>query len=180
MGSIRRAVPPVLLPFLLMAGCSSGSHSGTDTSGKGGASAAGSSGSAIPAGTTKIPVGAGRQTTYTVQQQLPVGSCHYRYEKGEPLEDRSCTPGAISPAVTQANLASTICRKGGYTKGIRPPASVTGKEKKLNAASYGYTGSMSDAKYDHLLSGVATMCGSVCPGQNLSGMPLRRSMNVML
>ncbi|MGW1171927.1 hypothetical protein [Streptomyces sp. NPDC002550] len=152
MDSIRRAVSPVLLSFLLVAGCSSGSHSGADTAGKGGASAAGPSGSAVPAGTAKIPVGAGPQTTYTVQQQPPAGSCHYRYEKGEPLEDPKCTPGAISPAVTQANLKSTICAKGGYTKGVRPPASVTGKEKKLNAASYGYKGSLGDAEYDHLLS----------------------------
>ncbi|MFI9569464.1 hypothetical protein [Streptomyces rishiriensis] len=35
---------------------------------------------------------------------------------------------------------------------MHPSAYVTGKEKKLNAASYGYTGSMSDAEYDHLIS----------------------------
>ncbi|WP_328551050.1 hypothetical protein [Streptomyces sp. NBC_00358] len=104
-----------------------------------------------------IAVGAGPQTTYTVQKQPPAGSCRFRYEKGEPLEDPACTPGAISPAVTQANLKSTICRKGGYTSGIRPSTSVTGKEKALNAASYGYRGSMRDAEYDHLLSGVAAL-----------------------
>ncbi|MGW1752192.1 hypothetical protein ACWCRD_42640 [Streptomyces sp. NPDC002092] len=99
-----------------------------------------------------IAVGAGPQKQYTVQQQPAAGSCHYRYEHGEPLEDPPCTPGAISPAVTQANLKSTICRKGGYTSGIRPPAYVTGKEKRLNAASCGYTGRMGDAEYDHLIS----------------------------
>ncbi|MES9524120.1 hypothetical protein [Streptomyces capoamus] len=72
-------------------------------------------------------MGAGPQTTYTVQQQ-PAGSCHYRIDRGEPLEDPACTPGAISPAVTQANLASTICSKGGYTKNIRPPEAITRKE----------------------------------------------------
>jgi len=41
--------------------------------------------------------------------------------------------------VTQATLTSTICRKGGYTSGIRPSAYVTGREKRLNAASYGNT-----------------------------------------
>ncbi|WP_330310442.1 MULTISPECIES: hypothetical protein [unclassified Streptomyces] len=51
----------------------------------------------------------------------------------------------------------TICRKGGYTSGIRPSTSITGREKELNAASYGFTGSMRDAEYDHLLSGVATL-----------------------
>ncbi|WP_369394686.1 hypothetical protein AB5J72_49695 [Streptomyces sp. CG1] len=54
--------------------------------------------------------------------------------------------------MTQANLATTICRKGGYTKGIRPPEAITGKEKRLNAASYGDKGSLKDAEYDHLLS----------------------------
>ncbi|MFH7340787.1 hypothetical protein [Streptomyces sp. KHY 26] len=48
--------------------------------------------------------------------------------------------GSISPAVTQAALASTICHKGGYTKGIRPPQSVTGQEKRANATSYSYNG----------------------------------------
>ena len=33
-----------------------------------------------------------------------------------------------------------------------PVAYVTGKEKRLNAASYGYTGHMGDAEYDHLIS----------------------------
>lgn len=99
-----------------------------------------------------LPVGPGPQEHYTVQAQPPAGSCHYRYEKGEPLEDPACTPGAISPAVTQATIGTTICRKGGYTSGIRPPESVTGKEKIANAASYSYTGSLSDAEYDHLVS----------------------------
>ncbi|MEU2718233.1 hypothetical protein [Streptomyces sp. NPDC007205] len=145
-------MPSVLLSCLLLTGCSSGSHSGSDTSGKGGASTTGPSTSAAPAGATKIPVGAGPQTTYTVQQQPPAGSCHYRYEKGEPLEDPACTPGATSPAVTQGNLSTTICRKGGYTKNIRPPEAITRKEKQANAGSYGYKGSLGDAEYDHLLS----------------------------
>ncbi|GAA3078799.1 hypothetical protein [Streptomyces glomeratus] len=152
MGSICRAVPSVLLSCLLVAGCSSGSQVASGTSGTGGTSAQGPAGSAVPAGAVKIPVGAGPQAKYTVQQQPPAGSCHYRYEKGEPLEDLACTPGAISPAVTQANLATTICRTGGYTKKIRPPEAITRKEKQANAASYGYQGSLGDAEYDHLIS----------------------------
>jgi len=99
-----------------------------------------------------IAVGAGPQSHYSVEQQPPAGSCHYRYDHGQPLQDPTCTPGAISPAVTQANLKTTICREGGYTSGIRPSSYVTGKEKTLNAASYGYTGSMRDGEYDHLIS----------------------------
>ncbi|MGW3037457.1 hypothetical protein ACWDCB_40460 [Streptomyces sp. NPDC001178] len=147
MRSTRRTVPPVLLACLLLAGCSSISL-GTSTSSSTQSPAAGAT---AGSGRT-IAVGAGPQKHYTVQQQPAAGSCHYRYQKGEPLEDPKCTPGAISPAVTQANLKSTICRTGGYTSGVRPSAYITGKEKRLNAASYGYIGPMRSAEYDHLIS----------------------------
>ncbi|MFF6804031.1 hypothetical protein [Streptomyces sp. NPDC012616] len=149
MRSTHRLAVPMLLTCLFLAGCSpldasdpSASHASTPTASAPGAAGAGRS----------IAVGAGPQPKYTVQQQPAAGSCRYRYEKGEPLPDAECTPGAISPAVTQANLKSTICRKGGYTSGVRPSAYVTGKEKRLDAASYGYTGRMGDAEYDHLIS----------------------------
>ncbi|TKA12061.1 hypothetical protein FCI23_07020 [Actinacidiphila oryziradicis] len=144
-----------LLAALLLAGCSSTSSGSVDNAAPSGnvAPPGPSSGGPTASGSPgPIPVGAGPQTKYTVQRQPPAGSCHYRADKGEPLPDPSCTPGAISPAVTQANLSSTICRKGGYTAGIRPPASVTGKEKTLNAASYGYNGSLADAEFDHEIS----------------------------
>jgi len=147
----RCAASSVLFTFLVLAGCSPTSLGSSSSGASGsGSPSAGSSG-AGGAGRA-IAVGAGPQETYTVQQQPAAGTCHYRYLKGEPLEDPTCTPGAVSPAVTQANLKSTICRKGGYTSGIRPSTYVTGKEKELNAASYGFTGSMRDAEYDHLIS----------------------------
>jgi len=37
--------------------------------------------------------------------------------------------------VTQANVPSTICRKGDYTAGIRSPVSVTNKEKELGGGA---------------------------------------------
>lgn len=153
MRSTRRAASSVLFICLVLAGCSPTSLGSSGASGSA-SPAAGPSGTAAQGGGAgrTIAVGAGPQRTYMVQQQPASGSCHYRYLKGEPLEDPKCTPGAISPAVTQANLKSTICRKGGYTSGIRPSTSVTGKEKKLNAASYGFTGRMGDAEYDHLIS----------------------------
>nr|WSY48712.1 hypothetical protein OG999_00075 [Streptomyces sp. NBC_00886]WSY57552.1 hypothetical protein OG999_50515 [Streptomyces sp. NBC_00886] len=154
MRSTRRATSSVLFTCLMLAGCSPTSLGGSAPSGS-------ASGAPAPSGAAgagrAIAVGAGPQKTYTVQKQPAAGSCHYRYLKGEPLEDPTCTPGAISPAVTQSNLKSTICRKGGYTSNIRPSTSVTGKEKRLNAASYGFTGRMSDAEYDHLLSGAAAL-----------------------
>jgi hypothetical protein len=148
----RPAAPPVLLACLLLAGCSPDSPVGLAGHGSGSPAAGPSGTSAGVSSGWSIPVGAGPQAHYTVQQQPAAGTCTYRYEKGEPLEDPKCTPGAISPAVTQANLKSTVCRKGGYTSGIRPSTYVTGKEKKLNAASYGFTGRMGDAEYDHLIS----------------------------
>ncbi|MDH6125048.1 hypothetical protein [Kitasatospora sp. GP82] len=100
----------------------------------------------------QIPVGSGPQTTYQVAAQPTPGSCHYRYTPAkQPLPDAACTPGVTSPAVTQVTIASTICKPGGYTSAIRPPAAITGKEKAANARSYGYTGPMGDAEYDHLV-----------------------------
>ena len=98
-----------------------------------------------------IPVGAPPAGTYSVETQPSAGSCHYRWKGNEPLPDHSCTPGALNPDVTQANIALTICKKG-YTSTIRPSSSVTGQEKKLNALSYGYTGSFKTGEYDHLVS----------------------------
>jgi hypothetical protein len=79
-----------------------------------------------------VPVGPG-PTYYTVQRQPAPGACHYRTAaNGQTLPDPDCTPGAISPKVTQDTLATTICRTG-YTKSIRPPASITEIEKRENA-----------------------------------------------
>jgi hypothetical protein len=54
------------------------------------------------------------------------GRCRAR-DNGQ-LPDRACTPGAIDPAVTQADIGSTICRSG-YTTSVRPPESQTEKFK---------------------------------------------------
>ncbi|MGI5143913.1 hypothetical protein [Streptomyces sp. CA-106110] len=149
MRSAVHTVSSVLFAVVFLTGCSSTSLGSPAPSTSASAAGTGALGGSPE---RAIAVGAGPQKTYTVQQQPAAGSCHYRIQKGEPLEDPACTPGAISPAVTQANLKSTICRKGGYTAGIRPPVSITGKEKEGNAASYGYTGRMGDAEYDHLIS----------------------------
>ncbi|MEK8169743.1 hypothetical protein NKH77_07885 [Streptomyces sp. M19] len=97
------------------------------------------------------PDGPGPQGHYTVRKQPAAGSCHYRAAGEQPLPDARCTPGALNPKVTQATLRTTVCR-GGYTSSIRPPVSVTAREKKSNAASYHYTHSLRDAEYDHLVS----------------------------
>jgi hypothetical protein len=50
------------------------------------------------------------------------GPCHA--SGGGRLPDRRCTPGAIDPVVTQADIGSTICVPG-YTATVRPPESQT-------------------------------------------------------
>ena len=97
-----------------------------------------------------VAVGVG-PTDYSVQQQPAPGSCHYgSAATGQTLPDPACTPGAISPKVTEETLDTTICRSG-YTKSIRPPKDITAAEKRANAAAYGYSGRLSEVEYDHLV-----------------------------
>jgi hypothetical protein len=66
------------------------------------------------------------------------------------LQDASCTPGGIDPQVTQANLASTICRSG-YTATVRPPSSETAKAKRTLYTAYGIPAGTT-SELDHLVS----------------------------
>jgi hypothetical protein len=54
------------------------------------------------------------------------GHCSYR-DHGQ-LPDPRCTPGSIDPVVTQADIRSTICKKG-WTATVRPPESQTERFK---------------------------------------------------
>jgi hypothetical protein len=97
-----------------------------------------------------VPIGPG-PTNYTEQPQPAPGTCHYRTAANDQtLPDPNCTPGAISPKVTQDTLVTTICRTG-YTKSIRPPEAISEIEKHENAAAYGYSGSLRHVEYDHLV-----------------------------
>lgn len=151
---IRRRTPvagaAVLFALAAVVGCNA--HSGVSVDAAGPSTSASGSTSADQGSGRALAYGPGPQKTYTVQAQPPAGSCHVGYDHGQPLPDPACTPGALSPAVTQATLATTICRKGGYTGTIRPPVGITNKEKAANAKSYGYTGPLHDAEYDHLIS----------------------------
>jgi hypothetical protein len=78
---------------------------------------------------------------------ITVTTCH---ALTGPRPDAACTPGAVDPAVTQADLATTICRSG-YTGTVRPPSSATEKAKKLLYTAYGISaGTVSEL--DHLVS----------------------------
>jgi hypothetical protein len=79
-----------------------------------------------------------------------------RYSVVFPLEEarpnRSLTPGAANPAVTQANIRETICGRG-YSKWIRPPREYTERLKRRQVREYGYTDRrLRDYEEDHLVS----------------------------
>jgi hypothetical protein len=109
---------------------------------------------AVAASAAGPVVGPGPQSPYKVQPQPAPGTCHYvvvSASAGDYLPDPHCTPGATNPRVTQADLAKTVCTSG-YTAGIRPPESITGREKKASEASYGFKGKAATTEYDHLIS----------------------------
>ena len=86
-----------------------------------------------------------KQVTYS----RTITSCRFR--DGGQLPDPACTPGAIDPAVTQANIRSTICRSG-YTATVRPSASQTDRAKfKVAYVAYQVNHSAS-SELDHLVS----------------------------
>jgi len=138
---------------LLVTGCAALS-SGLASAGSPSATSAQATVTATAATASGPVAGPGPQATYHVQPQPAPGTCHYvvlSATGGDYLPDPHCTPGATNPRVTQADLASTIC-KSGYTATIRPPASVTGREKRASEAAYGFTGKASTTEYDHLIS----------------------------
>jgi hypothetical protein len=90
-------------------------------------------------------------SSHRVQSQPAAGSCHARGHGKFSLPDATCTPGAIDPAVTQANIGATICRSG-YTKKVRPPVSITDEEKLASMRAYGDHQSPHAYEYDHLVS----------------------------
>lgn len=69
------------------------------------------------------------------------------------LPDPFCTPGALNSAVSQANIASTVCTAG-WTATIRPPDDAAWQTiKKGRMTAYGYAGqSPALFELDHLVS----------------------------
>jgi len=63
----------------------------------------------------------------------------------------SMTPGVLNAAVTQATIASTICRHG-WTRTVRPPVSYTNALKQRGLRQYGLRGPPSAYQEDHLIS----------------------------
>lgn len=73
------------------------------------------------------------------------GPCRARGQ----LPDPACTPGAIDPAVTQADIRSTICVRG-WTARVRPPVPETSVFKRLAYAAYGIPAGTA-SELDHLV-----------------------------
>lgn len=68
------------------------------------------------------------------------------------LPDRTRTPGALNPEVTQDDIHRTICVSG-WTRTVRPPTSYTNKLKREQIAEYGYRDKrLSSYEEDHLVS----------------------------
>jgi hypothetical protein len=86
-----------------------------------------SAGASQPAG------GGGSAAPLVVSTDYP-SRCQAR--DGNQLPDPVCTPGATNPAVTQADISTTIC-KPGWTATIRPSTAITNKIKKEAIAAYG-------------------------------------------
>ena len=84
-----------------------------------------------------------------VQPQPAAGSCHAVASGLNQRPDRRCTPGAVNPAVTQATIATTICRSG-WTARVRPPESITEPEKLASLRAYGESPA-SRFEYDHFV-----------------------------
>jgi hypothetical protein len=82
------------------------------------------------------------------------------------------TPGVLNPDVTQANIRSTICKRG-WTATIRPPVSYTNALKRKQMRQYGETGPLSDYQEDHLIS--LEMGGNPTDPRNLWPEPYPRA-----
>ncbi|HUN00798.1 MAG TPA: hypothetical protein PLI96_10015 [Halothiobacillus sp.] len=73
--------------------------------------------------------------------------------ESQAMPNPKLTPGAINSAVTQQNLDETICRRGGYTKSIRPEETYTERLKREQIREYGYRDTRQyDYEEDHLIS----------------------------
>src|SRR3954453_2948850 len=156
----RRAlkVAPLLLVIgLAAAGCNDvGSTSSVASDAKGSVVAATLPSSAptsvAPSETTAAPKAAPAPPRTSAPKPRPNGVLVMA--GGIVLPNRTLTPGATNPAVTQATIHSTICLTG-YTKTVRPSSSYTTSLKRRQlAAGYAFHGDLSTSDYeeDHLIS----------------------------
>jgi hypothetical protein len=123
---------------VLLAGLAGARFLRSGAEGRGGASAA------------SFPLRYSKASNDVVQPQPPSGSCHAIGSGRFSRPDPHCTPGALNPSVTQATIGRTICKRG-WTSTVRPPESITEREKAASMKAYGDHGSMSSYEYDHFV-----------------------------
>jgi hypothetical protein len=127
------------------------------------AAAAAASGAGLASGASSGLVYS-RASAHVIQRQPAAGSCSQRGSGIYARPDPGCTPGALNPAVTQRSLATTICRSG-WTATVRPPESITAREKRASMDAYGDGASRSLYEYDHYVP--LELGGAVNDARNL-------------
>jgi hypothetical protein len=115
------------------------------------------------------PVSAAGSAASIARRPAP-GSCRATGSGKFSEPDPHCTPGALNPGVTQATIDQTICVRG-WSARVRPPASVTDREKIASMAKYRDIGPPSDYEYDHLVS--LELGGASNDARNLWPEPVR-------
>jgi hypothetical protein len=115
-----------------------------------------------------------------VQTQPAPGTCHAMGTGLYSRPDPSCTPGALNPSVTQADIGRTICRAG-WTGTTRPPEAITEAEKRASILAYGDTRPLGDYEYDHFvpleLGGATNAAANLWPEPGASPNPKDRVEN---
>lgn len=81
-------------------------------------------------------VAVGDVSTAFVQPQPAPGTCHARGTSPFVLPDPRCTPGAVTAAITQANVTSTICTPK-YADKVTPTGAVRRIEGDESRDAYG-------------------------------------------
>lgn len=118
----------------------------------------------LASGCSSITVGGPATQSSATARQTRVGALAAVHDPGKvtgtvpaschagpgPTPDPACTPGAIDPAVTQQNIASTICRSG-YTATVRPSTGQTDAAKAKMYKAYAIP-AHTTSELDHLVS----------------------------
>jgi hypothetical protein len=129
-----------------VSGCKSGALSklgGGESSGASPTAAGSGNGSIEPRTGGLLAVHDPKQVTDSIK----ITTCHFL---AGPRPDPQCTPGSFDPAVTQANIQTTICRSG-YTATVRPSTGETDKAKHTLYLAYGVPAGTT-SELDHLVS----------------------------
>jgi hypothetical protein len=137
-----------VLALAMLTGCGSSSTAPASSSPTGQVSPAGTAPSVTTAKAAAPP-----SAPSTTNQAQASGAVTIN-AAGAVLPNSARTPGALNAAVTQANIATTICVPG-WTATIRPPSSFTTDLKVQQLASgYAYKGDRATLDYeeDHLIS----------------------------